>query len=357
MSPENASPESSTGRRETLQQAVVTDGTGEAWTEERAVDDPGPGEALVRVTAVGICGSDIGLIGGDGPPWTDYPVVLGHEVAGEVVEVGAEVDDLEPGQRVALHGFVYCGTCAACRDGRYYQCDEISEIGFTIDGGYRKYATWPAYTLTPLPDDVSDVEASQIDSAGCTLHALQRVETRFDDTAAVLGPGSLGLYGVQLLRAQGVTDVVLTGTREARLAAGERMGATRTVNVREEDPVEALMEHTDGRGVDVAVEAAGAGDVLQTCVESAAKRGKVVLTGHFGDRKELDPDAIVAKELQVVGGVTAAHTIDQVIELLGRGDLTTEDVVTHEFPLEDYEEALDTVRERRDGVIKAVLRP
>ncbi|WP_255171480.1 zinc-dependent alcohol dehydrogenase [Natrononativus amylolyticus] len=339
------------------QQAVVTDGTGEAWAEEREVPEPGPGEALVRVTAIGICGSDVGLIHGEGPPWTDYPIVLGHEVAGEVVALGDGVDDLEVGQRVALHGFVFCGTCEGCRDGRYYQCDELKEIGFTIDGGYRKYAAWPAYTLTPLPDDVSDVQASQIDSAGCTLHAMHRVATSFTDTAAVLGPGSLGLYGVQLLRAQGVDDVVLTGTRDERLEAGERLGATRTVNVREEDPVEALMEHTDGRGVDLCIEAAGAGDVLETCVQSAAKQGTIALTGVFGQQKDLDPDQIVAKELTIVGGVTAAHAVDEVIELFRRGDLTTEGVVTHEFPLEEFETALDTVQNRRDGVVKAVLRP
>ncbi|USZ72402.1 zinc-dependent alcohol dehydrogenase [Natronosalvus halobius] len=339
------------------QQAVVTDGTGDVWAEEREIPEPAPGEALVRVRAIGICGSDVGLIEGEGPPWTDYPVVLGHEVAGEVVELGEGVDHLEVGQRVALHGFVYCGTCEACRDGRYYQCTDLKEIGFTVDGGYRTYAAWPAYTVTPLPDDVSDVEASQIDSAGCTLHALQRIQTSFTDTAAVLGPGSLGLYGVQLLRAQGVKDIVLTGTRKARLEAGERLGATRTVNVYKEDPVEAIMEHTDGRGVDVCVEAAGAGDVLDTCVRSAAKQGKIVLTGVFGQRKELDPDQIVAKELTVVGGVTASHAVDEVIELFRRDDLTIDGVVTHEFPLEEFETALETVRERRDGVVKAVLRP
>lgn len=340
-----------------VQQAVVTDGTGSAWAEEREIPEPGPGEVLVRVTAIGICGSDVGLIEGEGPPWTDYPIVLGHEVAGEVVELGEGVDSLVVGQRVALHGFVYCGTCPACRNGRYYQCDELKEIGFTIDGGYRKYAAWPAYTLTPLPDDVSDVEATQIDSAGCTLHAMKRVQTSFTDTAAVLGPGALGLYGVQLLRAQGVEDVILTGTRDERLAAGERLGATRTVNVREEDPVEAIMDFTDGRGVDVCIEAAGAGDVLETCLQSAAKRGKVVLTGVFGQPKEIDPDQIVAKELQVVGGVTASHAVDEVIDLFRRDELTIDGVVTHEFPLDEFEEALDTVRERRDGVVKAVLRP
>lgn len=339
------------------QEVVVTNGSGSVWAEEREIPEPEPGEALVRVTAVGICGSDIGLIEGEGPPWTDYPVVLGHEVAGQIVELGEDVDDLEVGQRVALHGFVYCGTCRACRDGRYYQCDDLNEIGFTIDGGYRKYATWPAYTLTPLPDDVSDVQASQIDSAGCTLHALQRISTSFTDTAAVLGPGSLGLYGVQLLRAQGVKDVILTGTREERLATGEQLGATRTVNIHEEDPVEAIRDYTDGRGVDVCVEAAGAGDVIDTCVQSAASRGKIVLTGAFGQRKELDPDQIVAKELQIVGGVTASHAVDEVIELFHRDDLTTDGVVTHEFSLDAYEEAIEMVRERRDGVIKAVLRP
>jgi len=339
------------------QQAIVTDGTGAAWSEEREIPNPDPGEVLVRVNAIGICGSDLGLIEGEGPPWTDYPIVLGHEVAAEVVELGEGVDDLEVGQRVALHGFVYCGTCTPCRDGRYYQCDDLSEIGFTIDGGYRKYATWPAYTLTPLPDDVSDLEASQIDSAACTLHGVQRVETSFTDTAVVLGPGSLGLYGVQLLQAQGVDDIVLTGTRDERLAVGEDLGADLTVNVREEDPVEAIMDYTGGEGVDLCVEAAGAGDVLNTCLKITKKHGDVVLTGVFGDTKEVDPNDIVAKELTVVGGVTASHAVKEVIDLFRRDELTIDGVVTHEFDLADYETALETIRERREGVIKGVFRP
>ncbi len=117
------------------------------------------------------------------------------------------------------------------------------------------------------------------------------------------------------------------------------------------------MDHTDGRGADVCAEAAGAGDVLDTCVQSAAEQGKIVLTGVFGQRKELDPDQIVAKELTVVGGVTAAHAVDDVIELFRRADLTIDGVVTHEFSLTEYETALETVRERRDGVVKAVLLP
>ncbi|WP_435320930.1 zinc-dependent alcohol dehydrogenase [Haloarchaeobius sp. TZWSO28] len=337
--------------------SVVIDGDGDVWEEEREIPEPGPGEVLVKVTAVGICGSDIGLIEGEGPPWTNYPLVPGHEVCAEVVELGEGVDSHEVGDRVALHGFVYCGTCPACRDGRYYQCDEIREIGFTIDGGYSEYAAWPAYTLTPLPDDVSDLEASQIDSAACTLHGLQRVSTDFTDTAAVLGPGSLGLYGVQLLRAQGVKDVILTGTRDERLEVGERHGADFTVNVREEDPVEAIMEYTDGEGVDLCVETAGAGDVVQTCLEISKSRGDVVLTGVFGGMKEIDPNMIVHKELNVVGGVTASHAAEEVIELFRRGDLSLDGIATHEFDLGEFEEALDTVRERRDGVIKAVLRP
>lgn len=337
--------------------AIVTDGDGEVWEEQRERPEPAPDEALVRIRAVGICGSDLGLVEGEGPPWTDYPLVPGHEVCAEVVELGEEVSDLSVGDRVALHGFVYCGTCTPCREGRYYQCDDLKEVGFTIDGGYREYAALPAYTLTPIPDAISDEEATQIDSAACTLHAMKRVETDVTDTAAVLGPGSLGLYGVQLLRARGVEDVILTGTRDERLEVGADLGANRTVNVHEEDPVAAVEEYTDGEGVDICVEAAGAGDVVDTCLQIAKKRGSVVLTGVFGERKEIDPDHIVAKELEVVGGVTASHAVEDVIELFRRGDLTTEGVVTHEFPLAEYDDALDTVRERRDGVIKAVLRP
>lgn len=337
--------------------AIVTDGDGEIWEETRDRPEPDPGEVLVKVRAVGICGSDVGLIGGEGPPWTEYPLVPGHEVCAEVVELGEGVDSLSVGDRVALHGFVYCGTCTACREGRYYQCEDLREIGFTVAGGYREYAAFPAYTLTTIPDDLSDVEACQIDSAACTLHALKRIETTVSDTAAVLGPGSLGLFGVQLLRARGVRDVILTGTREERLAVGRELGARETVNVREADPVEAIREYTDGVGVDVCVEAAGAGDVVNTCLKIAAKRGQIAMTGVFDGTREIDPNDVVAKELSVVGGVTASHATDDVIELFGRGDLTVEGIVTHEFPLADYDEAIEAVRERRDGVIKAVLRP
>lgn len=336
---------------------IVTNGEQEVWEEQRERPEPEGGEVLVRVRAVGICGSDIGLVEGEGPPWTDYPIVPGHEVCAEVVELGEGVDSISVGDRVALHGFIYCGTCTSCREGRYYQCDDLKEVGFTVDGGYREYAALPAYTLTPLPDDVSDLEATQIDSAACTLHGMQRVKTSFTDTAAVLGPGSLGLYGVQMLQAQGVDDIVLTGTRDERLAVGEDLGANQTVNVREENPVEAVMEYTDGDGVDLCVEAAGAGDVLNTCLKITKKRGNVVLTGVFGDTKEIDPNDIVAKELKVVGGVTAAHAVDEVVDLFRRDELTIDGVVTHEFDLADYETALETIRERRDGVIKAVFRP
>lgn len=339
------------------QPAVVTDGTGSAWLEQREIPDPDPGEALVKVRAVGICGSDIGLIEGEGPPWTDYPVVLGHEVCGEVIELGEGVDTVAVGDRVVLHGFLYCARCRACREGRYYQCDDVREVGFSVDGGYREYATWPAYTLTPLPGDVSDVEASQIDTAACMLHALNRVETRTDDMAAVLGPGSLGLYGVQLLRAKGVTDIAVTGLIEDRLAAAEALGATRAIDIREDDPVDALMAFSDGRGIDLSVEAAGAGDVVETALRSAADQGRVVLSGVFDGRKEIHPNDIVIKELTVVGGVTAAHAVDPVIDMFRRGDLSVDGVVTHEFPLAEYDEALAAVRERRDGLIKAVLRP
>jgi len=337
--------------------AIVTDGNESVWEETRERPEPGPGEALVKIRAVGICGSDVGLIHGEGPPWTRYPLVPGHEVCAEVAELGDGVDELSVGDRVSLHGFIYCGTCRACREGRYYQCDELREVGFTVDGGYREYAALPVETLRPLEDDITDLEATQIDSAACTLHAMQRVETSYTDTAAVLGPGSLGLFGVQLLTAKGVEDVVLTGTREERLAVGDRYGATRTINVREEDPIEALREHTGGRGVDLCVEAAGAGDVVNTCLKATKKRGSVVLTGVFDGKREIDPNDIVAKELEVVGGVTAAHAVEDVAALFRRGDLSVDGVVTHEFDLAEYEDALDTVMERRDGVIKAVLRP
>ncbi len=337
--------------------AVVIDGEGGVGAEDRPRPEPAAGEALVEIRAVGICGSDLGLVEGEGPPWTNYPLVPGHEVCAEVVELGDGVDGVDVGDRVALHGFIYCGTCTPCREGRYYQCDDLREVGFTVDGGYREYAALPAYTLTPVPDDVTDLEATQIDSTACTLHGLRRAETQFSDTAVVVGPGSLGLYGVQLLRARGVKDVVLTGIRDERLAVGESLGATKTINVRETDPVAEIRAYTDGTGADLCLEAAGASEVIDTCLKATKKGGTVVLTGVFGERSEIDANDIVSKELTVLGGVTASHAVDDVIDLFRRGDLSIDGIVTHEFPLAEYDAALETVRERHDGVIKAVLRP
>ena len=340
-----------------FQSAVVTDGTGSAWMEDRDIPEPAADEVLVKVRAVGICGSDIGMIHGEGPPWKEYPVVLGHEVCAEVIEPGEEVDGLSPGNRVALHGFLFCGRCQTCRAGRYYQCDEVQEIGFSLDGGYREYAVWPAYTLNPISEAISDAAATQIDTAGCMLHALKRIDPSVADTAAVLGPGPMGLYGVQLLKALGVADIVVTGLYDERLSVAEALGATHTINVTERDPIDAIKDYTNGRGVDICVEAAGAGDVVQTAMQSTANQGQVVLTGLFDAMKKIDPNDVVIKELSVVGGVTSANAIEETVELFERGDLTAEGVVTHEFPLSAYEEALKTVRERQDGVIKAVLRP
>ncbi|MXV60480.1 alcohol dehydrogenase catalytic domain-containing protein [Natronorubrum sp. JWXQ-INN-674] len=337
--------------------AIVTDGNNDIWEEDRERPVPGAGEALVRVRAVGICGSDIGLIRGEGPPWTDYPLVPGHEVCAEVVELGPGIDSLSVGDRVSLHGFVYCGTCRACREGRYYQCTSLEEIGFTIDGGYREYAAFPVETLRPLEDEINDLEATQIDSAGCTLHALKRVETSFTDTAAVFGPGSLGLFGVQLLKAKGIDDIVLTGLHDERLAVGERYGAVESINIRETDPANAIDDYTDGTGIDLCLEAAGAGDVVNTCLTVAGTQGSVILTGVFDGSREIDPNDIVAKELEVVGSVTAANAVDEIAALFRTGDLSVDGIVTHEFDLAEYETALETVRNRDDGVIKAVLRP
>lgn len=339
------------------QTAVVTDGTGEVWTEMQPVRAPAASEALVRVDAVGICGTDLELIDGHGPPWTEYPVVLGHEVAGKVVAVGDEVTKPTVGDHVALHGFLHCGRCDPCLAGRYYQCEELREVGISVDGGYRPYGTWPAETLHRIPDSLSAATATQIDTAGCMLHALDRADLGVGQTGAVLGGGPMGLFAVQLLQAHGVSPVAVTDPVPERLAAAEALGAATTINVDSADPEAELHAMTNGAGVDVCVEAAGAGDVLDTAVQATAAQGQIVLTGVFDEPKPLDPTTVVVKELTIRGGVTAAHAADRTADLFAGGQLTADGIITHEFPLAEYEHALETVRERRDGVIKAVLRP
>ena len=343
--------------------AAVLNEPGDLEVKEVPVPEPESGEVLVRIRSCGVCGTDLKMRD-HGWKGAEYPVVLGHEWTGEVVELGPNTSKFEVGDRVADETHDACGYCKNCKEGLYTACLNYGEIskghkhhGFTVDGGYATYCAIGEKNLHHLPDELSFQEGTLITTAGCSQYAVEKAEVQTGDFVVVIGPGAIGLTAVQCANFRGASEVLLTGTRDQRLQAGREVGADYTVNVREEDPTERVEELTDGRGADVVIETAARHETIAQAVEMTAPAGDVALLGNPGEGTSPIPTPrIIAKDLDLHGvkaqGRNSAHRITQ---LMAKRDYRTDPIITHEFDFDDFFEAIDTFENRREGAIKVVV--
>ncbi|MFC7214475.1 zinc-binding dehydrogenase [Saliphagus sp. GCM10025334] len=344
--------------------AAVLNEPGDLSIEEVPVPEPESGEVLVRIRACGVCGTDLKMRD-HGWPGAEYPVVLGHEWTGEVVELGPNTHKFAVGDRVADETHDACGFCKNCKVGRYTAClnygDESmghKHHGFTVDGGYTHYCTIGERNLHHLPDELSFREGTLITTAGCSQYAVEKADVQAGDFVVVIGPGAIGLTAVQCANFRGASEVVMTGTREERLEVAREVGADHTIDVTEVDPVERVASLTDGLGADVVIETAARHDTIAEAVEMTAPAGNVALLGNPGEGTSPIPTSkLVAADIDLHGvkaqGMNSAHRVTQ---LLAKRDFWTDPILTHEFEFEDFFEAIDTFENRRDGAIKVVVR-
>jgi L-iditol 2-dehydrogenase len=317
--------------------------------------DPGSGEVLVRVTASGLCGTDIHVVQGR-VRFTEPPHVLGHEITGVVEETGDGVTRLRPGDRVTVDSVVGCGTCGFCRRGASQFCADVYEIGQTVPGGMQEYLLMPAQNAISVPDGISDEVAAILDTE--ILGALAKPGVEPGETLLVIGPGPAGLIALQVGRLLGAGQIILMGTRPERLALGTSLGADITINISAINPREAVMEVTDGRGADLVFDAAGSASSLTTALDLVRPQGKVVLYGvHGAPVPEINIDAITLKDLIVYGALSDRVGLERLFGWLLDGSLDLGSLITHRFPFSQAQEAYEMVRDRRDGAIKAVLFP
>jgi L-iditol 2-dehydrogenase len=328
---------------------------------------PGPGEALCRVRAVAICGSDPEIIhGGLAGTWPPaYPFIPGHEWAGQVESVGPGVVGLKPGDRVAGEAHKGCGWCRNCLSGSYNLCLNYGNpdaghrhYGFVSSGAYAQYIACSRNMLTKMPENVSFLEGALVDTAGVALHGLELSGVPAGGSVAVVGPGPIGLIAMRLAKALGAARVIMVG-RGARLEKAGRMGAERLIDIRAQEPVEAVRKATGGLGVDLAVECSGAQGTLAQCVGMVRKGGRVVLLGVPPDhvREELPFKYIVHNEITIHGSRANPNVAAKVLELLSAGRLAVKDLITHTYALAEFAQALETFEQRRDGAIKVVVEP
>lgn len=328
--------------------------------ELRDVEEPGcpPDKVKVAVEYCGICGTDLHVREDTFP--NDPPVVLGHEFSGVVAEVGVEVDRLAVGDRVAVLGSseITCGRCIYCQTGNYMFCPERRGMGHGTDGGMRPYVTVRPDQLYLLPEDVSLAEGALSEPFASAVHAVEEVgRPEAGDVALVSGPGPIGLMCAMLLEASGASAIVAgLPEDEGRLTKARELGVTATVEVGTDELNGLIGELTDGLGVDLAIEAAGAVPSVERCLEAIRPTGRHVQVGLLGTPFEFDVDPIVHKQIEFLGSVGhSVRTWDRVIRILRNEVVRLADLITHELPLEDWAEAFE-VCERREGV-KVLVKP
>ena len=340
--------------------AAVLHGVDDLRMEQVPIPVPDPERnVLVRIRSVGVCGSDIhwwkrGYIGGN---VLRSPTIMGHEAAGEVVEVTGDGRGLQPGDRVTIEPGYTCRRCEFCRSGRYNLCRDVVFLAAPpVDGAFCEYISWPADFLFPLPNHLSMDEGAMMEPLSVGMHAARRSGVRAGDSVAVLGVGAIGLSAMQAARAHGATTIIASDLVPLRLEMAQRLGATHVLDAAESDVEQAIMSITGGRGVDVAFECAGAVPTIQMAMRVTRSGGKVQLVGMPA---ETDPQIplyeLIGRELDVSGLFRYAGCYPPAIELVASGRVDVQSLVTHHFPLEQTPEAMQFAHDHKDEAIKVAV--
>jgi L-iditol 2-dehydrogenase len=341
----------------------VLEGQNKIFCRDVPRPQPGPDEVLLQVKAVSICGSDMSRVF---KGHRLYPLVLGHEAAGEVVETGPGVDASLLGLRAALVPLVPCRLCAFCRQGLYSACTAYSFLGSRRDGGFAEFVAVPAVNLLPLPDGVSFEAGALIEPATVALHALEMGRFQPGQRVAVLGAGSVGLMAVQWLRILGAGQILVSDLAQDNLETARRLGAHVLLRAGEEDVVQRIIEETAIGGADLALELAGSPHTLAQAIQAVRPRGAVVLTGNQ-PKEALFPaellETITRKELGVYGTWMSysapfpGHEWTEAAAAMQRGELRVDELITHRFPLCEVESVFHAIAGRSFPYRKIMLIP
>lgn len=321
------------------------------------VPDPvaGPGEVVVRVRASALCSSDLHIVEGK-IPTVRLPFTPGHELAGEIVEVGRDVTELQTGQHVIAALDVTCGHCRYCLSGRGNVCPNLKRIGFELDGAHAEYVKLPARNTIPVPDRISFPQAAAISDAVATMYRAIKIQgrARLGDRVLLLGVGGLGIHGVQLARALGAT-VFCTDVRDEKLAKARELGADLALNPLRDDVPAAIRDVTGGDGVDVALDLIGTRETMTLAIDLCARGGRAVVVGYATPAFEAPFYSLLMQEKSIVG--TRASTRQDVTDAVGlvaSGRITP--VVGSLYPLEGIGDAMEALR---SGTVmgRAVMQP
>ncbi len=346
-------------------QAIVCHAPLDYRLEEVPIPHAGPGEIVIKVTACGVCASDIKcytgapLFWGDEhrKPYVETPVIAGHEFIGEVVQIGdgaAEKHSLKLGDTAIAEQIVPCWDCRYCRTGKYWLCQVHNIFGFqpVVNGGMAEYLKFPADSIVhKVPAEIPIEQAAMIEPLSCSIHAVQRGNIEFGDVVVVAGAGTLGLGMIAAARLKNPSVLIAVDLLPKRLDAAKKLGADLTINPNETDAVQQVLDLTDGYGCDVYIEATGHPKAVEQGLHMIRKAGTFVEFSVMREPVTVDWTIIGdTKELNIHGSHLGPYTYPLAIAYIHNEKIDVSHIITHQFPLEDYLTAFEMVQQGEDSI-------
>ena len=321
----------------------------------------GADEVLVNVKACAICGSDVhGYDGKSGR--RQPPIIMGHEAAGVITEIGKDVTTFQVGDRVTFDSTVYCGKCYYCRKGMVNLCTDRRVLGVACDdyrqsGAMAEYVAVKERTLYKLPDAVSFPQAAIVEPLSIAVHAVSISPIVLGDRAVVVGAGTIGLLLTQVIKAAGVTELIVVDIDQAKLEVAKQLGATQVVNSKTENVAERVRALTDGRGADIAFEAVGIPSTFNAAIDSVRLGGSVVMVGNVTQKLDFPLQKCVTQQIALHGSCASAGEYDVCLDMIGHSMVNVDSLISQVVPLEQGGEWFDRLHAAEPGLIKVVLQP
>lgn len=316
---------------------------------------------IVNVKACAICGSDVhGYDGTSGR--RQPPIIMGHEASGVITEIGKNVTMFKVGDRVTFDSTIYCGKCWYCRRGMVNLCENRMVLGVACDdyrnpGAMAEYVAVPERVLYKLPDGVTYTQAAAVEPLSIAMHAAAMSRVKLGDRVVVVGAGTIGLLITQVIKAAGVTELIVADLDDTKLEVAKQLGATRVINSGKEDVAAIVQEMTGGLGADVAFEAVGITPTLNTAIDSVRMGGNVVMVGNVSQKVDFPLQKCVTRQIDLQGSCASSGEYDVCLDMIAHNMVNINSIISKVAPLEEGGQWFDRLHAMEKGLIKVVLEP
>jgi len=322
--------------------------------EVKDYDEPNNDEVIIKVKTAGICGSDLHIYNGSSG-FAKYPNIIGHEIAGEVVQVGEGVSELKAGDKVAVNNVISCGTCFACKSGRSNVCRDVKVLGVHVDGGYREFLKVNQEKAYKVPHHIPWDHAALVEPYSIAAQVLERGRLSENDSVLICGAGPIGLITLQAVKQLDVKVAVLDIV-DSRLQKAKEFGADLIINSKEVSVKDKIKEFTDNEGASLIIESTGSIAVLEDCVRDlASQAGRIVVLGFSKEEAKISPYDIMRRELDIIGTRLNNEQFPTAIKWISEGAVNPEGIISHRYPYKEVKQAFDFTNDYPHKVLKIVL--